>query len=152
MLPDVITLRTAEPADTPAIAELTREAYTPWIPIVGREPRPMGVDYAEAVKSSRFDLAYIDGELAALIETTPQEDWLLVVNLAVRPAFQHRGLGQRLLGLADELARDGGFIGARLFTNQRMERNIAVYRRYGYVIEREEVWGDAVAVHMIKRL
>jgi hypothetical protein len=42
------------------------------VPIVGREPMPMTADYAEAVRKHRFDLLYVEGKLAALIETIPK--------------------------------------------------------------------------------
>ena len=37
-------LRQAVPADAPAIRELTRAAYAKWIPLIGREPKPMTAD------------------------------------------------------------------------------------------------------------
>jgi hypothetical protein len=49
------TLRIAEASDADAIRTLTREAYAKWVPVTGREPLPMRVDYAEAVKTHRFD-------------------------------------------------------------------------------------------------
>ena len=45
---------------------------------IGREPKPMTADYAEAVRKHRFDLLYSQGTLAALIETNPQSDHLLI--------------------------------------------------------------------------
>ncbi len=53
---DAVTLRLADPSDADAIRTLTREAYAKWVPVTGREPLPMRVDYAEAVKTHRFDL------------------------------------------------------------------------------------------------
>jgi len=53
---DAVTLRTADEADVDAIRTLTREAYAKWVPVIGREPLPMRVDYAAAIKEHRFDL------------------------------------------------------------------------------------------------
>ncbi len=64
-----IVIRQATPQDAAAIAGLTRAAYTKWIPVIGREPRPMEANYDETVLKHRFDLLYVDGTLAALIET-----------------------------------------------------------------------------------
>ena len=50
-------------ADASAIRALTREAYAKWVPVIGREPKPMMADYAEAVQKHRIDLLYLDGEL-----------------------------------------------------------------------------------------
>jgi len=38
-------IRRAVPSDALAVCELTRAAYTKWIPAIGREPTPMTVDY-----------------------------------------------------------------------------------------------------------
>lgn len=148
---DAVTLRLAGEADAPAIRALTREAYAKWVAVIGREPAPMGVDYAEAVLRHRFDLLHAEGRLAALIETTPQGDHLLIENLAVRPAFQGRGFGRRLLALAEDLALAAGLGGTRLYTNQRFAANLRLYARLGYRVEREEALnGGGVAVHMVK--
>jgi ribosomal protein S18 acetylase RimI-like enzyme len=113
----VATLRQAGPADAPALRALTREAYAKWVAVTGREPLPMRVDYAEAVFSHRFDLLYEDDVLAALIETAAEADHLLIVNIAVAPAFQGRGLGRLLMAHAKELAAAGGSAEIRLYTN-----------------------------------
>ena len=44
--------------DAVAIQNLTREAYAKWVPIIGRQPKPMRMDYAEAVMF--FDICYAD--------------------------------------------------------------------------------------------
>jgi ribosomal protein S18 acetylase RimI-like enzyme len=145
-----IALRRAVPADAPAIRELTRAAYAKWVPLIGREPKPMTADYEAAVRSHRFDLLYADGALAALIETIVQPDHLLIENVAVLPAFQGHGLGRRLLDHAETLAAEAGFDEIRLYTNQRFVENVALYRRLGYRFEREESGERGVTVHMSK--
>jgi len=145
-----IALRQAVPADAPAIRALTRAAYAKWVPLIGREPKPMTADYEAAVHSHRFDLLYADGRLAALIETIPEPDHLLIENVAVLPDFQGRGLGRKLLAHAEALARAQGYGEIRLYTNQRFAENIALYRRLGYGIDREESGERGVTVHMSK--
>jgi ribosomal protein S18 acetylase RimI-like enzyme len=122
-----MTSRTAEAEDAEAISALTREAHAEWVPVVGREQVPMKVDYADAVRRHRFDLLFASGTLAALIETTPQGEALLIENLAVRPAFQGRGYGVRLLALAETLAEAAGLAGTRLYTNKRFAENVRLY-------------------------
>jgi ribosomal protein S18 acetylase RimI-like enzyme len=143
-------LRQAGPADAPALRALTREAYAKWVPVTGREPLPMRVDYAEAVLSHRFDLLYEDGTLAALIETAGEADHLLIVNVAVATAYRGRGFGRQLLAHAERLAAGGGFAEIRLYTNRLMAANIALYRSLGYRIDREEEMASGTAVHMSK--
>jgi ribosomal protein S18 acetylase RimI-like enzyme len=147
-----ISLRRATEADAKAIAELTREAYGKWIAILGREPLPMRVDYHDAVRRHRFDLLHAGDRLAALIETAPDGDSLLIVNVAVRPGMQGRGLGKKLLLLAEGIATEGGFSGVRLYTNALMAGNIRLYETLGYHREREELRDVGTVVYMRKVL
>jgi len=145
-------LRRAVAADAAAVRALTRQAYAKWVPLIGREPKPMTADYDQAVARHRFDLLYVDGTLAALIETIREADHLLVENVAVSPDFQGRGLGRKLMAHAEVLAREQGFGMIRLYTNQRFAENIALYRRLGYQVDREEVVPAGVVTHMSKTL
>jgi len=143
-------LRRAVASDAPAIRALTREAYAKWVPLTGREPKPMTADYAEAVRRHRIDLLHLDGALAALIETIAEADHLLIENVAVSPAFQGRGLGRKLMAHAEQLAASEGFGETRLYTNKLFTQNIELYRKLGYRVDREEVLEIGVAVHMSK--
>ena len=153
-MPDeTLTQRIAAPADAAAIAALTDEAYAKWVPVAGRKPLPMQVDYHAAVLVHRFDLIEAGGALAALIETTPDGGQLLIVNVAVKPAFQGRGLGVRLMAHAEGLAREAGLKGTRLYTNRLFTANIDLYRSLGYRLDGEEdVGAGVVRVNMSKAL
>ena len=74
MASESFELRRAVAADAAAIREVTRAAYAKWIPVIGREPKPMTADYDEAVRQNRFDLLFVEGKLAAVIETIAQTD------------------------------------------------------------------------------
>jgi ribosomal protein S18 acetylase RimI-like enzyme len=148
-----LRLRRGTAADAAAIRDLTRRAYAPWIPLIGREPLPMGVDYDQALRQHRFDLLY-DGEtLVALIETAVRDDHLYVANVAVSPDAQSRGLGRRLLAHAEALAAAQGLTQLRLLANAAFERNIAIYRAFGHAIDRTEPFASGgSAVYMSKTL
>jgi GNAT superfamily N-acetyltransferase len=145
-----IRLRRAAAADAQAVRQLTREAYAKWIPVIGREPRPMSADYDAALRKHRIDLLYVDDVLAAIIETANEADHLLIVNVAVSPGFQGSGLGHRLMAHAEDLAALAGLPQLRLYTNQRFAENIRLYASLGYGVDREEAISDGVVVHMSK--
>jgi ribosomal protein S18 acetylase RimI-like enzyme len=147
---DAVDLRIAREQDAEAIRTLTREAYAKWVAVTGREPLPMRIDYNEAVRKHRFDLLYADGILAALIETVPDGDHLLIENIAVAPAAQDRGFGKRLLKHAEELAASSGLQGTRLYTNKLFVANLRLYEALGYRVDREEELNGGIAVHMSK--
>jgi ribosomal protein S18 acetylase RimI-like enzyme len=146
-------LRRATPADAVAVRDLTRAAYARWVLVIGREPSPMTADYDVAVRDHMVDLLHLDGELAALIEMRPEVDHLLIVNVAVSPAYQGRGYGRALLAHAEELARALGLREVRLYTNGSFTDNVKLYKRVGYRVDREEVHPQlGAAVYMSKRL
>ena len=145
-------LRRAAAADAAAVQALTRQAYAKWVPLIGREPKPMQADYDRAVREHRIDLALLGGALAGLIETIDRPDHLLIENVAVAPAFQGRGVGRRLMAHAEQLAAEQGHAELRLYTNARFEENVALYRRLGYRVDREDEGPLGVAVHMSKRI
>lgn len=58
---------------------------------------------------------------------------MLLYSLAVKPEEQRKGHGAALLRFADQHAAAIGVLEIRLYTNKRMERNIAWYRRHGFI-------------------
>jgi GNAT superfamily N-acetyltransferase len=148
-----VEIRPGAISDAAAIRALTREAYARWTPITGREPTPMTADYDLAVRTHRFDLAYAEGALVGLIELVDEGDVLLVENVAVRPDWQGRGLGRRLMALAEDVARELGHKRVRLFTNKLWAANVQLYLRLGYRIDREApIDGGMFRVDMSKAL
>jgi GNAT superfamily N-acetyltransferase len=51
----------------------------------------------------------------------------------VLPRRQGFGLGKSHLSFAEDHARVTGFSEVRLYTNRRMERNVALYRAAGFI-------------------
>jgi GNAT superfamily N-acetyltransferase len=145
-------LRRATAADAAAARALTREAYAKWVPVIGREPKPMIADFDAAIRDHRVDLLCAGERIVALIETIAEPEALLIENVAVSPAWQGRGLGRRLMAHAEQLAGATGYGEIRLYTNARFVENIAFYQRIGYAIAREEPLLDGRVVHMSKRL
>jgi N-acetylglutamate synthase-like GNAT family acetyltransferase len=148
-----LPLRRAQPTDAEAVRALTRAAYAGWVPVIGREPKPMTADYERAVVENIIELWEEAGELLALIEMIPQADFLLVENIAVRPDQQGKGVGEKLLRHAEQLARSLDFDRVQLYTNAAFEANLRFYARRGYrEFQRVTVAPGSVAVHMRKRI
>jgi ribosomal protein S18 acetylase RimI-like enzyme len=144
------SLRPATTEDVPAIRALVREAYAKWVPIIGREPKPMTANYADAVLKHRIHLLFVGDKLAGLVETIPEAGHLLIENVAVSPAFQGRGLGPKLMAGAEQVAASLGYGEVRLYANKLFAENITLYGRLGYRIDREEEFRGGVVVHMSK--
>ncbi|SDA91477.1 GNAT family N-acetyltransferase [Mesorhizobium qingshengii] len=147
-----IRLRPAEPGDVAPITDVVCMAYAKWIPIIGRKPRPMTVDYEKAVQEHDFDLAHLDSRLIGLIETILHDDHLWIENIAVRPEDQGRGVGQELLRHAEKKALSAGLREIRLLTNAAFETNLNLYGKIGYVTDRREPFMGGITVYMRKQI
>ncbi len=128
----VLAVRRAAEADVPALQVIAEAAYTRYIPRIGRPPAPMTADYAGAVSGGHAWVAVEDGQVVGLAVLIDHGDHLLLENIAVMPAAQRRGIGARLLAVADDQARTLGRNEIRLYTNQAMTENLAYYPRHGY--------------------
>jgi ribosomal protein S18 acetylase RimI-like enzyme len=146
------TFRRAGPDDAEIVRTLTRQAYAKWVPVIGREPKPMAANYHAAVRNHLIDMAFSGDALAGLIEIIPHTDYYLIENVAVAPEMQGRGLGKILMQRAEDEARSRGLSLIRLYTNAKFASNIELYQRLGYDVERLEDFRGRQITHMMKRL
>ncbi|AMX94119.1 GNAT family N-acetyltransferase [Mesorhizobium sp. M7A.F.Ca.CA.001.09.2.1] len=147
-----IRLRPAAPADAAAIRDIVRAAYAKWVAVIGREPLPMRADYEKAVAEHPFDLAVEDDRIVGMIETMLAEDHLWIENVCVAPDAQGRGIGRLLLEWAERKAIESGRDELRLLTNGAFEANVSLYKRQGYIVDRDEPFMGGMTVYMSKRL
>jgi ribosomal protein S18 acetylase RimI-like enzyme len=145
-------LRRAGAADVAAVNALQYAAYARNRTILGLEPLPLTVDYATIVAD--YDVWLLEQgdalEGVLILETRPDD--LLIWSVAVAPELQGRGIGNRLLAIAEARARELGRRKVRLYTGEKLTGNIAWYERQGFARERIEVLGERRLVHMMKRL
>ncbi|THD70345.1 MAG: N-acetyltransferase [Bradyrhizobium sp.] len=143
--------RQATPADASTVREITRAAYAKWVPVIGREPKPMTANYEQAVIDHVIDLLEQEGQAVALIEVIPESSYLLIENVAVLPEWHDKGIGGLLLGHAETIARSLRLNELRLYTNAMFSTNISFYAHRGFEeFQREQhaTWGGVV--HMKK--
>lgn len=126
-------VRAAVPGDVPAIETLVRSAYSKYIERIGKPPAPMTADYGQLVDKGDVWVLELDGEVVGLIILKSAADHLLLSNVAVSPDHQGRGLGSKLIAHAEAQARQRGLREMRLFTNELMHENLAVYGKLGWV-------------------
>jgi N-acetylglutamate synthase-like GNAT family acetyltransferase len=115
-----VTVRRATPDDVPALYVVVHEAYLLYVPRIGRMPAPMTADYSAAVQSGQAWVAEADGAIAGLLVLVVYPDYLLIENIAVQPSAQRRGIGSRLLELAEDEARAHGLGEIRLLPEARL--------------------------------
>ena len=145
-------IRQAVAGDVPAIEALVRDAYAMYVPRIGREPAPVTVDHAGLVAAGRTSVVEADGEIAGVIVLIPGGDHLLVENVAVAPNAQGRGLGRELMAFAERRAAELGMAELRLYTNQLMTENLALYPALGYTETGRRVEDGFARVYFSKRI
>lgn len=146
------TFRRARALDADAVRSLNRTVYAKYVPLMGREPLTMSADQAAAIRDHQVWVLEFDGGLVASLELFPEDGCLVVENVAVAEAFQGRGIGRRLMAFAETEARRQGLAKLRLYTNETMAENIAMYERFGYTVTRREPHLGTDIVHMQKVL
>jgi ribosomal protein S18 acetylase RimI-like enzyme len=119
-------IRRARPDEAAALAEIhvsARRAAMPCLPALHSEEET-GAWFRDVVLA-RDDvyIAEVEGRVVGFLALGPE----LVEHLYVRPDFQRRGIGARLLARAKE-RRPRGF---RLYVFQRNEEARAFYERHG---------------------
>jgi len=116
-----------------ALRRIAVVAYQHYVPRIGRAPAPMTADYAQAVRRRQAWVAVDNGEVIGFAVLIAQPGYLLLDNIAVRPDAQGRGIGTRLLDLAEDHARSLHLGEVRLYANEAMTENLSYYPRHGYV-------------------
>jgi ribosomal protein S18 acetylase RimI-like enzyme len=126
-------IRSAQLEDATAITACVVAAYSRYVARIGKAPEPMLEDYAALIRRHKvFVLA--DGEnIIGVLVLIAKEQNLLLDNVAVHPDYQGRGLGQKLIELAEAEALRLGFSSVVLYTNLQMTENIQLYKKLGFV-------------------
>jgi ribosomal protein S18 acetylase RimI-like enzyme len=147
-----LSFRRAGSADAAVIRSITRQAYSKWTGLIGREPLPMTFDYDALVLKHRIELALLAGDVAGLIVLVELPGHFLIENLAVAPDCQRLGVGSALLVHAESAAIGAGLREMRLYTNQKFAANISYYQKRGFSVTGEEPFNGGILVHMAKSL
>lgn len=142
-----ITYRLATDADVPALRRLVNAAYA--------ELAEMGLNFTGTyqdeeetrarMQGNEVYLAFFGSELAGTISMEVEEregepPVLYLGQLAVEPSLKRKGLGRRLLRLAEEKAKEKGLTRLQLDTAQPATHLVALYRSEGYEVVGDVQW------------
>ncbi|MGS1008272.1 GNAT family N-acetyltransferase [Achromobacter anxifer] len=130
MPPDI---RLATPDDLPDIERIVAQAYGHYVARIGATPGPMLDDYPARIAQGVLYVLRVRDTVQAVLVLIPEAGCLLLDNIAVAPQAQGKGHGRDLMQFAESTARRAGYASIRLYTQEKMTENIAIYRRYGYV-------------------
>jgi ribosomal protein S18 acetylase RimI-like enzyme len=142
--------RPATEADLLAIRPVIVAAYARYRDRMNRPPAPVLTDYSDAIAAGQV---WVLGDpVTAVLVLIPEQDSLLVENVAVSPAAQDTGLGRRLMEFAERQASSRGLSRLTLYTNEIMTENLAIYARLGYRETVRRTEDGYRRVYMEKRL
>lgn len=145
-------LRIATPDDLAQVNALVQVAYSPWIDVIGATPGPMLDDYSRAIAQGHVQVLEDGNEIEALMILVAMPDALLIDNIAVHPSAQGRGLAKRLLRAAEFAAQAERYKTLRLYTHEKMLRNIGFYHRNGFEITKRVAERGLNRVYMERRV
>jgi GNAT superfamily N-acetyltransferase len=145
-------IRLASFFDERSIVALIDAAYRDYIPKLGRDPQPMTDDYAVLIEAGEVwvlgGAAGLDGVL--VIQTADAS--LLIRTVGIAPHRQRQGLGTRLMGEAERLAKAADICTLRLYTNEVMTGNVELYERLGYTETHRTGPDGKQVIYMTKEL
>jgi ribosomal protein S18 acetylase RimI-like enzyme len=139
-------------ADRQAIEEIVRDAYSPYICRIGRQPGPMSDDYQVLIGNGRVYVVELEAAIQGILVLVPEQDAMLLDNVAVAPSAKGTGVGRSLLEFAEHSARAAGYHVIRLYTHETMTENIALYSRIGYTETHRAEEKGLKRVFMVKHL
>jgi len=146
------TIRKAQLSDAAAMQSCVEAAYRHYIPRIGKPPGPMLDDYSEVVQQHQAFVAEARGQIIGVLVLIRKNNGILLDNVAVHPEHQGKGLGRRLIELAESEPRNQGFAHLDLYTHERMTENIELYKRLGYIETERRIEKGYHRVYMRKSL
>jgi ribosomal protein S18 acetylase RimI-like enzyme len=127
-------IRRAGADDANAVQQISADAYIPaYTAVLGTIPKPATEDYGLYIEKGEVWILEIERQPTGVAVLEENPTYLLLYSIAVRPDSQRKGYGIALLDFAHKRAIELGLGEVRLYTNERMERNLSIYRRHGFI-------------------
>ena len=145
-------IRAGTTADAIWLKARTDRAYGSYVPMLGRKPLLMTIDYQAAFDYFDIWIAERKGTRAGLLMLQHEEDHTAIYSVAVLPDYSGHGIGKLLLRQAERVAMSKSFKLLRLYTNELMTRNLAIYRGLGYVDSHLTQYKGSKVIHLKKTL
>ena len=127
-------IRQADTSDEPEIRDCAEQAYSRYVPLIGRKPAPMIADFVAQIAAGEVYVATdVHDTFQGFIVFYAEEGHILLENVAVLPRAAGRGVGRALIGFCENAARQRGMNAVHLYTNEKMTDNLSIYPKLGYV-------------------
>jgi GNAT superfamily N-acetyltransferase len=154
-----IVIKRAAAEDAEVIADLILEAFLPYKAEYTAGAFEYTTASAELIRSRLSEgptwLAIDNGEPVGTVSGLVESDRFYIRSMAVKPAVQGRGIGQRLLESLEAYAKEEGFEKLYLYTTYVLPAARPLYEKNGFYIVREtrsEDWFDMPGIEMEKEI
>ncbi len=152
-------IRLAAENDAETVADLIYQAFSPF----RSQYTPGAFEYtaasAETVRARFAEgpiwLAVDGDEAVGTVSGLPEPDRFYIRSMAISPAVQGRGIGQRLLDTLESHARAQGYKKLYLYTTFVLPGARPLYEKNGFYVVREtqpEEWFDMGGIEMEKEI
>ena len=160
----MVTIRTFRESDTAEVHRLFARGQRDFA--AGLEPQveeyirlSLAADLANiaahylAEPGSHFWVAELDGRVVGMVglERRSKEEGELR-RMSVSPAVRRQGIGWRLLETLERFSREQGYQRVSLSTVTQLQPAIAMYRKNGFVLVKEEGYMTMTVQYYVKRL
>ncbi|MER7761040.1 GNAT family N-acetyltransferase [Streptomyces sp. NPDC097619] len=152
-----VTISAAEAEDAEQIFRLQYLCFQSEAELYGNyriEPLVQSLDSVRSeLETDCVLVARLGDEVVGAVRGTLDADGTaLIGKLCVHPRIQGHGLGARLLRAVEEtLAGRGGTARFQLFTGERSESNLRLYRKAGYARIGDRTGADGVRVIVLEK-
>ena len=142
-------IRAATPSDAEGLARCMVSAYAGYQGRLGgaRLP-PMDVDYAVEIQNYPTWVVVLAGSIVGGLIMTLESGEASIVNIAVDPQQQGKGIGAALMRFAESTAKNNNYSELHLATHVLLTENISLYQHFGW----QETERDQNRVYMKKKL
>jgi ribosomal protein S18 acetylase RimI-like enzyme len=139
-------LRSAEPRDVEAIAELRAEVMRADLERLGRyDEHRVRQRFRDSFSPQHTSVIVADGAFAGCVTVRPAEDGWWLEHFYLATGLQGRGLGSAVLGtLLRQIDADGVLVRLNVLQGSAAQR---LYERHGFTVESE----DPVDVFMVRQ-
>ena len=133
----MVEIRKATIEDAGEIFLCCTRAFRDYIPLIGKTPGPMLMDYTEEIRYHSLFVACEKEKIAGFVlikDANPDVNYAWLDVLAVNPSFQRKGIGRSLLQFCENYILEQGKTQCRLYTHVKYIDTQNVYLHYGYQI------------------
>lgn len=142
-----IEIRKAQLSDAEGLAACIDAAYAKYQSRIFDMPA-VSDGCAEEIANNQVWVATQDGAIVGGLFLIANDGFMKLANLAVHPVHGSKGIGGRLMKLAEQATREQGLFEMRLNTHVAMPENVELYTHLGWY----ETSRNGNTVSMSKRL